>query len=86
MPTDTGQTDTTPVALPFIGGGVLAVPCRVPQNIYCDTPCRREVSFVDPMGMAPIGTIGSYCRPVLRQSISKVFSALIIDVNIYIYY
>ena len=29
--TDTG-TDTTPFALPFIGGVVLAVPCRVPQN------------------------------------------------------
>ena len=28
------QTDTTPFALPFIGGVVLAVPCRVPQNIY----------------------------------------------------
>ena len=27
------QTDTTPFALPFIGGVVLAVPCRVPQNI-----------------------------------------------------
>ena len=26
------QTDTTPFALPFIGGVVLAVPCRVPQN------------------------------------------------------
>ena len=32
MTTDTGQTDTTPDALPFIGGVVLAVPCRVPQN------------------------------------------------------
>ena len=34
MTTDTTQTDTTPDALPFIGGVVLAVPCRVPQNIY----------------------------------------------------
>ena len=33
MTTDTTQTDTTPFALPFIGGVVLAVPCRVPQNI-----------------------------------------------------
>ena len=32
MSSDTGQTDTTPFALPFIGGVVLAVPCRVPQN------------------------------------------------------
>ena len=33
MTTDTTQTDTTPFALPFIGGVVLAVPCRVPQNM-----------------------------------------------------
>ena len=35
MSTDTVlmSTDTTPFALPFIGGVVLAVPCRVPQNM-----------------------------------------------------
>ena len=34
MSTDTVlmSTDTTPFALPFIGGVALAVPCRVPQN------------------------------------------------------
>ena len=33
------------------------------------TRLRREVSFVDPIPMAPIGTIGSHCRPVLRIDI-----------------
>jgi len=40
------------------------------------TRLRRNVSFIDPM--APIGAIGSHCRPVRFGSISKVFSALII--------
>jgi len=31
---DRHHSDTTPFALPFIGGVVLAVPCRVPQNYY----------------------------------------------------
>ena len=39
MSTDTVlmSTDTTPFALPLIGGVVLAVPCRVPQKFlfYC---------------------------------------------------
>ena len=36
MSTDTVLmlTDTTPFALPFIGGVVLAVACRVPQNNF----------------------------------------------------
>ena len=44
MSTDTGQTDTTPVALPFIGGVVPAVPCRVPQNIIGTSVCTRMYS------------------------------------------
>jgi len=47
MTTDTTQTDTTPDALPFIGGVVLAVPCRVPQNIYV-----YKVSIVGPILLA----------------------------------
>ena len=33
MSSDTTRTDTT-LELPFIGGVVLAVPCRVPQNMF----------------------------------------------------
>ena len=37
------------------------------STLGIDTPYRREVSFVDPM--APIGTIGSHCRRLLRIDI-----------------
>jgi len=47
MSTDTARTDTTPDALPFIGGVVLAVPCRVPQNIDA-----YKVSIVGPILLA----------------------------------
>ena len=43
MSTDTVLmwTDTTLFALPFIGAVVLAVPCRVPQNILFLFAYRR---------------------------------------------
>ena len=41
MSTDTARTDTTPDALPFIGGVVLAVPCRVPQNSVTQYKMQR---------------------------------------------
>ena len=37
------QTDTTPFALPFIGGVVLAVPCRVPQNSITNNKKMRTL-------------------------------------------
>ena len=40
MSSDTTQTGTTPFALPFIGGAVLAVPCRYPRisGVYVPHP------------------------------------------------
>ena len=49
------QTDTTPFALPFIGGVVLAVPCRVPQNRY-----RIRVG---PLSVLANASCGRYPQP-----------------------
>ena len=48
MSTDTVlmSTDTTPFALPFIGGVVLAVPSRVPQNYDIDQRKRLHILII----------------------------------------
>ena len=54
MSTDTTRTDHT--ALPFIGGVVLAVPCRVPQSIqwkkFSKEVFPRHEALCDPSGRA----------------------------------
>jgi len=53
--TDTTQTDTTPFALPFIGGVVLAVPCRVPQNYMLH---NLHLLFLGLFGLRPLPLVG----------------------------
>ena len=69
--TDIRQTsDTTPFALPFIGGVVLAVPCRVPQNYMLH---NLHLLFLGLFGLRPLPLVGFLPPFILYISTASSF-------------